>query len=85
MMPMTCTRAQDLIESASFMDWPAAEREAAHRHAQGCDACRPVLATEAELVAGLQSLSSPVEGSDLTASVMARIEGAEMRTPVDDS
>jgi anti-sigma factor RsiW len=80
---MKCARAQALIESASFTDWPAADRQAAQRHAQGCEACRPFLASETELVANLQSLSSPADVVDLTAAVMARIERAATPSSAD--
>jgi hypothetical protein len=77
---MTCTRAQVLIESASFMDWPAAEREAAQRHAQGCEACRPFLASETDLAANLQALSAAVETPNLTAGVLTRIASSANRS-----
>jgi len=70
---MKCTRAQALIESASFMDWPSDELDAAQRHAQGCETCRPLLANEMDFVADLRALSTPVEVPDLSAAVLARI------------
>jgi hypothetical protein len=70
---MKCTRAQALIESASFMDWPSDELDAAQRHVQGCDTCRPLLAAEMAFVTDLRALSAPVEAPDLSDAVLARI------------
>jgi hypothetical protein len=77
---MKCTRAQALIASASFMDWPRDELDAAQRHAQGCETCRPLLATEMDFVADLQALSTPVEAPDLSAAVLVRIAAAGSRS-----
>ena len=70
---MTCARAQTLIESASFMDWPSDELDAAQRHAQGCETCRPLLTAEMDFVADMRALPAPVEAPDLSAAVLARI------------
>ncbi len=70
---MKCTRAQALIESASFMDWPREELDAARHHAQGCETCRLSLAAEMDFVANLRALSAPVEAPDLSAALLARI------------
>lgn len=70
---MNCDHVLDLIDAGPFADVPAAQAEAARRHARGCATCGPALEAAMTVAADLAGLSQPAPPPDLAAAVMARI------------
>lgn len=74
---MNCNHVLGLIDAGSFAGYPRAHRDAAWRHARQCASCGPALDASFALGESLAALPHPAPTSDMTTSVLARIESIE--------